>query len=64
MTNREWLLWKLIDVGTDILPSYLDKKWFCDYFCPDRYNCEMDCGIEICCINMSAWLKQEYKEDD
>ena len=59
MTNRQWLIWQLIDMSDEKFAQMLSRHgWFCDictvYDCNDYNDCEKE---------FIKWLRQEYKEN-
>jgi hypothetical protein len=60
MTNRQWLIWQMIEMSDETLAHRLDVEWFCDNYC-DGEN-QMACDSN-CRENMIEWLKQEHKEN-
>ena len=58
MTNRQWLMWQLIDMSDEELAVKMNGRgWFCD-ICPKRDRCYMaNCEKEFI-----KWLKQEHVE--
>ena len=62
MTNRQWLIWQLIDMSDETLAHRLDVEWFCEMdCCPDdlHYACN-----ERCRDNIVEWLQQEHDENE
>lgn len=64
MTNRQWLIWKLIDMSDEEFADRVcgnREVWSCDE-CVDNkindYACQQDCHERF-----HEWLKQEYKEN-
>jgi hypothetical protein len=59
MTNKQWLIWQLIDMSEDDLATRLNVEWFCDTHCP--YDENIACN-ERCRDNIVEWLQQEHDE--
>lgn len=59
MTNRQWLIWKLIDMSDERLAVKMNGRgWFCD-ICPKSDRCYVaDCDTEFI-----MWLQREHKEN-
>ncbi len=62
MTNREWLIWKLIDMPDEEFADRVcgnSDVWSCDDCIENKVNgvCGRDCEE-----NFHEWLKQEHKE--
>ena len=62
MTNRQWLIWQMIDMSDDVLLRTF-AGWSCDvcqmYVRPSDGPCPTHCDDAII-----DWLKQEHKDDD
>jgi hypothetical protein len=62
MTNRQWLIWQLIDMSDE---EFADRVcgnsgvWSCDECIENKRNGV--CGRN-CQENFHEWLKQEHKE--
>lgn len=61
MTNRQWLMWKLIDMSDEEFRSTIYYK-YCIHK-DAKGNCPKDC-IAGCVDSMLAWLRQEHKEEE
>lgn len=61
MTNRQWLLWRFIELPPEELAHRLDVEWFCDILCPEAspYACGNKCRAQ-----MIKWLKMEHEENE
>jgi hypothetical protein len=58
MTNRQWLMWQLIDMSDEEFRRFLDYR-YCIH--KDTRSCPIECEAD--CLNgMLAWLKQEHEE--
>jgi hypothetical protein len=64
MTNRQWLIWKLIDMSDEEFADRVcgnREVWSC-YECVDNkindYACQQDCHERF-----RKWLKQEHSND-
>lgn len=62
MTNRQWLIWKLIDMSDEEFADRVCGQrnvWWCDDCVENKitYPCSHDCYKRF-----HEWLKQEYKE--
>jgi hypothetical protein len=60
MTNRQWLMWQLIDMSDEEFRRFLNHK-YCLYK-DVKGNCPRNCR-EDCSKSMLAWLRQEHEED-
>ncbi len=65
MTNKQWILWKMIDMDTDELARVLSSR------CPEcvaRKYCKSKYPINgkqpPCYQIIKAWLKQEHEDGD
>lgn len=60
MTNRQWLIWRLIDMTDEELVKEI-PGFMCDvcasYVLPSDKPCPIDCEVILL-----AWLQQEHKE--
>ena len=60
MTNKQWLIWRFIEMPPEELAHRLDVEWFCDIFCPDASPVACD---ERCRKHMIDWLEKEHEEN-
>jgi predicted RNA-binding Zn-ribbon protein involved in translation (DUF1610 family) len=63
MTNREWLIWQLIDMSDEEFAEGIcgnGELWSCD---DCRRHGVNDHGCTGCEEKFHAWLKQEHKGD-
>ena len=59
MTNRQWLIWQMIDMSDKELIKNLSSICeLCNNYITPNKSCPMDCDSMLL-----AWLKQEHKED-
>ena len=63
MTNRQWLIWQLIDMSDEEFANRLCGNrivWSCDDCVKNKVNdvCSGDCEEKL-----HEWLKQEHKEN-
>ena len=56
MTNRQWLIWQLIDISDEELMKLLGCM-VCDKYVTPNKPCPDDCYSFLL-----DWLKQEHKE--
>ena len=61
MTNRQWLIWRFIELPPEELAHMLDVEWFCDNHCP---NDNFIACNERCRDNIVEWLQQENDENE
>ena len=59
MTNRQWLLWQMIELPSETLAHKLDVKWFCENHCVSPSDCN-----NMCRVQMIKWLKKEHKNEN
>lgn len=61
MTNRQWIMWRLIDMSDEELVKEI-PGFMCDicneYITPHQI-CKGDCRPKLL-----AWLKKEHKEEE
>ena len=60
MTNKQWLMWKLIDMSDEEFSKLMIGE--CAYH--DDDNCCPDYCAHICCEGYAIWLKQEHEGGD
>ncbi len=60
MTNRQWVMWKLIDMTDEEFSKLMIGE--CAYWDDNKY-CPDDCTRK-CCEGYAIWLSQEHKEGD
>lgn len=58
MTNKQWMMWKLIDMSNEEFSKLMVGK--CAYWNDNNY-CPDDCTHK-CCEGYAIWLSQEHKE--
>ena len=56
MTNRQWLIWQMIDISDEELIGLFGCK-MCDKYVTPNKPCPKDCDSLLL-----AWLNQEHKE--
>ena len=64
MTNRQWLMWKLIDMSDDEFADNVcdSKLWSCKDCRENKIN---DYGYcQGCREEFHKWLNQEHKEEE
>jgi hypothetical protein len=63
MTDRQWLIWQLIDMSDEEFRRTLNYKYCIHKDVGKKYkrNCPRDCS-EDCLNGMLAWLQQEHEE--
>ena len=62
MTNRQWLIWQLIDMDDEKFADKLNGRgWFCA-IC-DRENVSI-CNEKDCKRKFIEWLRQEHEESE
>ena len=61
MTNKQWLIWQMIELPLEKVVYMLDVEYFCDNYCDDAtpYACD-----ERCRKHMIDWLKKERESND
>lgn len=57
VTNRQWLIWNLIDMSDKELVKAIGCEICNKYITPYRPSCSRDCGSLLL-----DWLKQEHEE--
>lgn len=66
MTNKQWLLWKMIDMDTEELAIILSSqcsKCVARTYCESKYP--VNCKKRLPCYQIiRAWLKQEHEGGD
>lgn len=61
MTNRQWLMWKMIDMSDDEFTKMIDNP--CE-LCGKMILNDSKCPAETCKEMINKWLKQEHKDND
>lgn len=59
MTNRQWLIWQMIELPPETMADKLDLDWFCENHCVSADDCN-----NMCRGQMIKWLKQEHDENE
>ncbi len=62
MTNRQWLMWQLLDMTDEELVKEF-PGFMCDVCASHVFPSDRPCPID-CEATLLAWLKQEHKECD
>ena len=58
MTNRQWLMWQIIDMSDEeLIENFGSVCDFCSKYLTPNKPCPNDCNSFLL-----AWLKQEHKE--
>lgn len=60
MTNRQWLIWRLIDMSDEEFAEGIcgnSELWSCD----DCIDNKITYCTNGCCKKFHEWLKQEHK---
>ena len=60
MTNRQWLMWQLIDMSDEEFRRFLSYK-YCIHK-DTKNNCPRKC-IGDCIDGVLKWLQQEHEEE-
>ena len=61
MINKQWLIWRFIEMPPEKLAHMLDLEWFCENYCDDvtSYACD-----ERCRKHMIDWLEKERESNE
>lgn len=62
MTNRQWLMWQLIDMSDEEFARVVSFDCIYMIRCNDSKICPDSCG-ENCREGRVKWLKQEHKSN-
>jgi hypothetical protein len=58
MTNRQWLIWQLIDMSDDDFVNFLSYSgWFCSKYCKSN-QCD-----DMCYDRVVDWINKEHSEN-
>ena len=58
MTNRQWLIWQLIDMSDEEFRRTLNYKYCINQ---DKGSCPIECRAD-CLESKLAWLRQEHTD--
>lgn len=62
MTNRQWLIWYMIDMDDEEFAHKLNGRgWFCEICASKSIS---DCNGRDCQREFIEWLRQEHKEEN
>ena len=63
MTNRQWLIWQMIDMADDVLLRTF-AGWSCDVCQMFVRRADGPCPPDHCDDAIIEWLKQEHEDNE